>query len=83
MVLPCMPFNVVFGRSAILPQNVLFDHHKHSEVHDATMRVIEHSVWSFFTMLYLMATYIHKSAMLPCLPFNLVFGRSAIVPEDV
>ena len=36
MMLPCMPFNIVFGRSAILPGNVSFDHHIHSEIHYAT-----------------------------------------------
>ena len=34
-------------------------------------------------MFYLMATYIHKSTLLPCLPFKLVFGCSAVQPDDV
>ena len=29
---------------------------------------------------YLMTTYIHKSMMLPCVPFNVVFGYSGIPP---
>ena len=32
----CVSFNVVFSRSAILAHDVLFDHHEHSQIHDAT-----------------------------------------------
>ena len=38
MIILCLLFDVVFGRSAILPDNVLFDHHVHSDIHDAAMR---------------------------------------------
>ena len=84
MILPCVPLNRVFGRSAILPHNVLFDIHIHSEVHDATMCAIQCSFWLFCLMMFLLITMnIHKSMMLPYMPFNVVFGHSAILPHEV
>ena len=83
MMLPCMPFNVVFGRSAILHHDAFFYHNKHSEVHDATMCFIEDIVAILPDDVYLITTYIHKSMMLPYLPFNVVFCLSAILPDNI
>ena len=40
MMPPCIPFDIVFGRFAILSHDVLFDHHVDSKVHDYTMLAI-------------------------------------------
>ena len=40
MMLPCVPFNVVFGHAAILTDNVFFYDHEHLQVHDGTMHAI-------------------------------------------
>ena len=40
MIIPCLLFNLISGHSAILPDDVLFDHNEHSQVHDATMHDI-------------------------------------------
>ena len=40
MIIPCLLFNLISGRSAILPDDVLFDHNENSQAHDATMHDI-------------------------------------------
>ena len=40
MIIPCLLFNLISGRSAILSDDVLFDHNEHSHAHDATMHDI-------------------------------------------
>ena len=40
MMVPCVPFNIVSGHSPMLPDDVLFDHHVCSQVHDTTMHAI-------------------------------------------
>ena len=40
MMLPYISFNIVFGHSATLPHDVLFDPHEHSKVHDGNMQSI-------------------------------------------
>ena len=39
-MLSCMPFILVFGHSAILPDDISFEHEIHSQVHDTTIHAI-------------------------------------------